>query len=127
MRIDIMRDVIKYFSLASCDSHTFHSEFRADAGFLGELRRLSNITEDSVQWEQLIFEWGLLHHWSTPRWADHLIQISRAARWSAIYLPFAKKRKILQGNQRVSEPPYNLPTLIQPLIRALAPEDPTFC
>src|SRR5260370_39462551 len=34
MRIDIMRDIIKYSSLASCDSHTFPSEFqRRTPGF----------------------------------------------------------------------------------------------
>src|SRR5712691_2466178 len=49
MRIDVMRDVIKYSSLASCDSHSFSSEFHRRARRLGKPRRLSNITECLVQ------------------------------------------------------------------------------
>src|SRR5258708_26681052 len=119
MRIDIMRDIIKSSSLASCDSHSFPSEFRADAGFLGELRRLSNITEDSVQWEQSTFEWG-----TSP---SLLIQISRTARWSAICLQFGKKCAILEGNQRVSEPPVQPPSSDTASYSCPSPQDPTFC
>ena len=55
MRIDIMRDIIKYSSLASCDSHTLPSEFQRRAPGFGELRRLSNITEHPVQYFRMGF------------------------------------------------------------------------
>src|ERR1700674_3983347 len=96
MRIHIMRDIIKYSSLASCDSHTFPSEFQPDAGFFCEPRRLSNITECHVQCEQATFEWGSpLNGQRQIVGASDANSLHRAARLRTPF-NFPQKRKTLR-------------------------------
>ena len=92
-----------------------------------ELRRLSNISEYHVQWKPSTFEWGFsiigLRRIGRPAEA----KFQGTATGPKDSPQFGANRKIVEGNQRGSEPSHSLSALIQPLIRALAPEDPTFC
>src|SRR5712691_8437259 len=105
MRINIMRDVIKYSSLASCDSHIFPSEFQPGRRVPGELRRLSNITEHSVQREQSLSNGSFSIIGRPPDWPTSRCKFSapRGGRRNCLQFSkeFGKKRKMLKGNQRV--------------------------